>query len=220
MARYVIKYRNYAAHFLDQPVVQEVLVNGSARGAWRLSVPSVALDRRSNRRWSTSLRAVLDVVAAAVSERPDDAGLYPTAMYRHTAATMISHDIYLPITDASQIRKEVLVDGRPFPVAAVYANSQKICEKIRNVSAAQGIGFIDTRPTFRAAGAQRPLHGPRDWNHLNESGYRVLGTYLAARIEMSSDDLCNDQWGAEDRLVPLAKRRSRSDFLPSSNSGI
>ena len=125
----------------------------------------------------------------------------PAAMYRHTSATIISHDIYLPITDASQIGKEVLVDGRPFPVAAVYANSQKICEKIRNVTVAQGIGFIDTRPTLRAAAARRPLHGPRDWNHLNESGYRVLGTYLAARIEMSSDDLCNDQWGAEDRAV-------------------
>jgi len=43
MARYLIKYRNYAAQFLDQPALQEILVNGSARGAWRLSVPSVAL---------------------------------------------------------------------------------------------------------------------------------------------------------------------------------
>jgi hypothetical protein len=43
MARYLIKYRNYAAQFLDQPAVQEVVINGSARGAWMLSIPSLAL---------------------------------------------------------------------------------------------------------------------------------------------------------------------------------
>jgi hypothetical protein len=89
-----------------------------------------------------------------------------------------------------------VVDGRIFPVAAVYANSQKICEKIREVSIAQGIRFIDTRPALRAAATMRPLHGPRDWNHLNENGYRALGAYLASQIGSPSSDPCNDAWDA------------------------
>jgi hypothetical protein len=66
-------------------------------------------------------------------------------------------------------------------------------QKIR-VAIAQGIGFIDTRPTLRAPASATPLHGPRDWNHLNESGYRALGTYLARRIAGPASDNCDDRW--------------------------
>jgi hypothetical protein len=66
-------------------------------------------------------------------------------------------------------------------------------QKIR-VAIAQGIGFIDTRPTLRAAASATPLHGPRDCNHLNESGYRALGTYLAPRIAGPASDNCDDRW--------------------------
>lgn len=208
MARYLIKYRNYAASFLDQPAAQEVLINGNPRGAWRLSVPSLALTEHQVdagvlvfERSLIWLRRRFPNVPMTLVYIPS-----PAATYRHSAVTVISHDIYLPITDASQSGTEVLIDGRVFPVAAVYANSQKICEKIRQVSIAQDIGFIDIRPTFRAAAARRPLHGPRDWNHLNETGYRVLGTHLAAQMGTSSADLCNDEWGDEDRPVARARR--------------
>jgi hypothetical protein len=200
MARYLIKYRNYAAKILDQPAVQQVIVNGKPLGAWQLSVPSLALsDDRIDagvlvfERSLAWLRRKFPNVPMTLVYIPS-----PAAIYRHAAAEVIAHDIYLPITDASQIGKEALIDGRVFPVAAVYSNSQKICEKIRDVSLAQGIGFIDTRPTFRAAAAEWPLHGPRDWNHLNENGYRVLGTYLAGRLGMPAADRCNDRWEAKD----------------------
>ena len=39
----------------------------------------------------------------------------------------------------------------------------------------------------------RPLHGPRDWGHLNEAGYRLLGSLLAARIDEQPADACEDR---------------------------
>jgi hypothetical protein len=201
MARYLIKYRNYTVQILDQPAAQQVIVNGRPLGAWHLSVPSLAL---SDDQIDASV-LVFDRSLAWLRRRFPDVPMTlvyvpsPAAIYRHAAAEVISHDIYVPITDASQVGNEALLEGRVFPVAAVYANSQKICEKIRDVSVAQGIGFIDTRPAFRAAAAERPLHGPRDWNHLNENGYRVLGSYLADRIGTPGAGRCNDQWAAKDQ---------------------
>jgi hypothetical protein len=125
----------------------------------------------------------------------------PAAMYRHATDQVISHDIYLPITDPSQVGKEQLFDGRVFPISAIYKKSQKICEAIRGITLAQGVDFIDTRPTFRAAAAQRPMHGPKDWNHLNENGYRVLGSYLAKRLGAPAADTCDDRWDAADAIM-------------------
>jgi hypothetical protein len=89
----------------------------------------------------------------------------------------------------------VLVDDRRFPVSAVYRNSQRICDSIRAATLAQAVGFIDARPALRAAAAGRPLHGPRDWNHLNEEGYRLLAGLLARRIDARPDDACEDWAG-------------------------
>jgi hypothetical protein len=198
MARYLIKYRNYAGKVLDQPAVQKILVNGSPLDAWMLSVPSVALsqDRIDAgvlvfERSLIWLRQRFPNVAMTLVYIPS-----PAAIYRHAGKGVVSHDIYLPSTNTSQNGEDTLIDGTVFPVVEVYANSQKICEKIREISIAQGIGFIDTRPTMRAAANTRPLHGPRDWNHLNETGYRTLGTYLAHRITATPADICDDRWNA------------------------
>jgi hypothetical protein len=74
---------------------------------------------------------------------------------------------------------------------------------IRGITLAQGIDFIDTRLTFRTAAAQRPMHGPKDWNHLNEYGYRVLGSYLAKRFGAPAADACDDRWDATDAVMSL-----------------
>jgi hypothetical protein len=113
----------------------------------------------------------------------------------------------VPSANTSQNGEDTLIVGMVFPVVAVYAKSQEICEKIREVSIAQGIGFIDTRPALRAAASARPLHGPRDWNHLNESGYRALGTYLARQIAAPASDHCDDRWDApkESALLPESR---------------
>ena len=107
------------------------------------------------------------------------------------------------LTDPSRAGKVVKSYRRVFPVSAIYKKSQKICEMIRGVTLAQGIDFIDTRPTFRAAAAQRPMHGPKDWMHLNENGYRVLGSYLAKRLGAPAADACDDRWDAADTVMSV-----------------
>jgi len=117
----------------------------------------------------------------------------PGAIYRYEGPNVMSGEFYDP-NDQPKIGRPRLSPGRPFPAAAIYAMSQKICEKIRAVSLAYGIAFIDTRPAFRKAAAGSPLQGPRDWGHPNEAGYRLLGNLLAARINEPAQDACDDHW--------------------------
>jgi hypothetical protein len=51
------------------------------------------------------------------------------------------------------------------------------------------------RPALRAAAAKALIHGPRDWNHFNDAGYRVLGETLAKSIGDTASTACRD-WEA------------------------
>lgn len=205
MARYLVKYRNLKWELPDQPAEQEVIIGNRPHGAWQLNIPSLALDEKQTEasvivyeRSLMWLRQRFPNVPMTVVYIPS-----PATMYRHAADRVISHEIYLPITDPSRVGKEKLFNGRVFPVSAIYKKSQKICELIRGITLAQGIDFIDTRLTFRTAAAQRPMHGPKDWNHLNEYGYRVLGSYLAKRFGAPAADACDDRWDATDAVMSL-----------------
>ena len=105
----------------------------------------------------------------------------------------MSGEYYDP-NDQPRIGRPHLTPGRKFPASAIYALSQKTCERIRAASLAHGINFIDTRPAWRKAAAHVPLHGPRDWGHPNEAGYRLLGGLLADRINGQATDACDDRW--------------------------
>ena len=78
------------------------------------------------------------------------------------------------------------------PAADIYAASQRTCEEIRALSLARGARFIDMRPALRAAAASAVIHGPQDWNHFNDSGYRVLGETLARTMDESASTGCVD----------------------------
>jgi hypothetical protein len=72
------------------------------------------------------------------------------------------------------------------PVDMVEHNSRLIGELVRDASLRQGASFADATRELQDAGASRPVHGPRDWSHLNEAGYRVLGRLVAAALQSSS----------------------------------
>jgi len=104
----------------------------------------------------------------------------PAAIYRHAEASV---DVYTrwPLNEV-----QVMSAGD------IYAASQRTCESIREFSRARGVRFIDMRPALRAAAATAVIHGPRDWNHFNEEGYRVLGETLAAMAGDSASTACVD----------------------------
>jgi hypothetical protein len=75
--------------------------------------------------------------------------------------------------------------------AQIARNTDLICNLVRNASARHRAGFFDARPGLREAAATRLLHGPIDWEHFNEQGYRTLGALLADRIDDAGVDPCH-----------------------------
>jgi hypothetical protein len=71
---------------------------------------------------------------------------------------------------------------RTAPTTLSERNHALIRDLARDIAARQGIGFIDATPTLRAAASGQVIHGPRDWDHLNEIGYRALGSLVAAHV--------------------------------------
>jgi hypothetical protein len=66
--------------------------------------------------------------------------------------------------------------------AKIDRNSDFIGNLVQKISTNQGLGFLGARPTLRALAATTVIHGPTDWNHLNEAGYRALGSLVATHV--------------------------------------
>jgi hypothetical protein len=71
------------------------------------------------------------------------------------------------------------------PAAQVAQRSDRMCDFVRRIALDLDLRFMDARPALRAAATQ-PVHGPRDWDHLNEAGYRALGALVAEGVDASS----------------------------------
>jgi len=70
------------------------------------------------------------------------------------------------------------------PADRVDPNSNLISDLVEKSATSQGLAFLDARPTMRALAATTVIHGPRDWAHFNEAGYRALGALVAAHVTM------------------------------------
>jgi hypothetical protein len=68
------------------------------------------------------------------------------------------------------------------PADRVDTNSDIISDLVQKSATSQGLAFLDARPTMRALAATTVIHGPRDWAHFNEAGYRALGALVAAHV--------------------------------------
>jgi len=67
--------------------------------------------------------------------------------------------------------------------ANVGRNSDFISGLVQKSATGQGLDFIDARPALRALAANTVVNGPKDWDHLNEAGYRALGALVAAHVK-------------------------------------
>jgi hypothetical protein len=68
------------------------------------------------------------------------------------------------------------------PADKVDPNSDVISDLVQKSATSQGLAFLDARPTMRGLAAITVIHGPRDWAHFNEAGYRALGALVAAHV--------------------------------------
>ena len=58
--------------------------------------------------------------------------------------------------------------------SSIHERSQEICLKIEAIARKHEFDFSDTRKFFRSAALKEAIHGPKDWFHPNEKGYRAL----------------------------------------------
>jgi hypothetical protein len=78
--------------------------------------------------------------------------------------------------------------GGVAPRAVTERHHDLIRDMVAGISAEQGVDFVDATPALRAAAENRVIHGPRDWDHLNQTGYEVLGTLVAAQFQTNLGD--------------------------------
>lgn len=195
LARYAIEYSWRETGILDRrPIRNQIIVGGRTVGAPELNVPSLGL---TDAQVDTSVMVYEHSLAWFRRRFPNipTTVVYipsPSAVYRFTTPELMTDEVYFPDSPGGPHKR--YRNFLMFPVAQAYAASQKICEKMRAVTLAAGAGFIDARPALRKRASETTIHGPRDWGHLNEAGYRALGTMLANRIDETPADACNDAW--------------------------
>ena len=185
LVRFAYEYRNFTINDLkpSQPGGNIIIVNGRTIDAPSpLMGPALEIDE-------TGTQAAIKVF--------DQSLAWLRNRYPHVTMTVV--DIPSPLTAyhlsgtvTYRIEPEEAGLSAQTSPETVSRNSNRLCNLIRTVASNRGVGFIDARPTLRAAAATAPIHGPVDWTHLNETGYRALAGMLAARLdERQSDDTCN-----------------------------
>lgn len=56
----------------------------------------------------------------------------------------------------------------------IFLRSDKIFSMVKTVAQDLGVRVYDTRPALRKEAKTRIIHGPKDWKHLNKTGYHVM----------------------------------------------
>ncbi len=130
--------------------------------------------------------------AAPVYLRPDQ---IETALTIFKQSLMYAHKrfpdakmalIYIPApTSIYEFLKEDVDIGEKITQATYKANkikalSQEMCNRIKDITIKENISFVDFSAEARLSAQKNVLHGPVDWEHLNETGYRLLAEKLLA----------------------------------------
>jgi hypothetical protein len=78
------------------------------------------------------------------------------------------------ILDLRKLYRGGLVDSKK-----LVQRHLEVCRRILKISQKLNISFFDTTPYLREASSKDYIHGPKDWDHLNESGYRALSDSIS-----------------------------------------
>jgi hypothetical protein len=155
--------RTYYAHALNGPALG--LSNEEIERALTLFPPSLS--------W---LRQRFAEVPVSVVYIPSPLTVYGDAIQANVAPWHATPQLTFAVADPG---------GVP-PSALARETSDFLCNRIRKMALAQSAGFIDATSALRSAASRQPVHGPVDWNHLNEAGYRALGQLVARHLEQGN----------------------------------
>lgn len=78
--------------------------------------------------------------------------------------------------------------GKNYASSLLLPASDAACLQVQKITSTNDIYFLDARPAIRQVAQQKFIHGPKDWLHFNEAGYRVLAQeleVLMAQMETS-----------------------------------
>lgn len=170
----IFAYRYYVAGMTltpDRRQENALVVSGKTIAAPPLQGPALDLDEEQIK---TGMRLLARSLSWLTTRFP---GIPTTVVYIPSPLTVYSHA-------GQSVSFHYGGDpGRPAPAALVKKNSDFLCSLVRAAADARGLGFIDTRPALRAAAANQTIHGPLDWFHFNEAGYRILGQLVVNRLQ-------------------------------------
>lgn len=153
-----------------RPIENTLVVAGRTVGAPALQGPALNFPKAGVERAMPVLAQSLAWITERLPRVPITVVYLPAplSVYRHAGDTV-----------AYQLRAE---PSTAVPAARVTEHSDLICAMVHAVSVQRRVGFLDTRPALRAAAATTVIHGPRDWYHFNEAGYRLLGNLVVERL--------------------------------------
>ncbi len=78
--------------------------------------------------------------------------------------------------------------GGPVRADVVRHHHDVMRDMVAQMSANAHVDFVDATPALRKAAETSVINGPRDWDHLNKTGYEVLGTLVASRVKGEPED--------------------------------
>lgn len=134
----------------------------------RLQSPPLEYDNEQIRAGVAVLRASLNLLAEAFA--PAD------VVVVYVPAPLSCYELVSPEVSTFYGEDEL------FPTPALYAASDALHARVSQAVKNLGLRCIDTRPALRQAALQAPIHGPRDWDHLNKAGYEALSRAIAGAL--------------------------------------
>lgn len=185
----------------------ERLLRASLAGSWRASKPAPDWSPGSVSR--AEIAGVQRALPDGLQGPPLELSLdeLELALWAHAQAFALLRErfpeasalvVYLPSPLASyRIRSpEVSIqmqraegDGR-YKASALAERSDLVCRRVEAITLAAGGAFLDARPALWQAALEQPIHGPRDWKHLNRVGQERLAEAIARRLEPGGESGC------------------------------
>jgi hypothetical protein len=174
MAKFLYEYYVSGADFFSCSTGENakyhnrLLVNGKTVEAPALQGPALGIEHES-------IRAAMPVLDRSLNWLRHRFEGVPTTVVYIPSPLSVYH---LEGEEVSDCLKIAVYE----PADRVDPNSNLISDLVQKSATSQGLAFLDARPTMRALAATTVIHGPRDWAHFNEAGYRALGALVAAHV--------------------------------------